>query len=178
MTNPKAMLKPNYVYRAWDSYGLLLYIGCSVNPEKRMSGHNRADWYRYAETVSIVGPWDFAEARRRETEAINTEASYFNVTQAQADEKKRCIGAAKRALYARNDYPPILDVDRYHEERDTYWDEYDVLRSGWDRRKDQMQARLKASTHPYMNEAERRGRYLAARHDAELAHFESLERAA
>lgn len=30
---------PHYLYRCWDSEGLLLYIGCSNSPEQRIAGH-------------------------------------------------------------------------------------------------------------------------------------------
>lgn len=176
MTRGPSRHKPNYVYRCWDSYGHLLYIGCSVDPRKRMRAHAGTVWYRYCETVSVVGPWPFDEARRRETEAINTEASYFNVTQAQADAKKRCIGAAKRALYARNDFPMAFDRDlSLSDDGDRwYYEEYAPYNEAWDRRKCEWQARLKATTFPYMDEQERRTRYLVAREDAEAARLEAV----
>ena len=74
---------PNYVYRAFDSYGLLLYIGCSLDVTKRLMVHRReAAWFPYAETVGIWGPHRRSEAMRLEREAIETEHPYFNSSMA------------------------------------------------------------------------------------------------
>lgn len=74
---------PNFVYRALDSYGLLLYVGCSLDVAGRLSVHRReADWFRYAETVGITGPYTRSKAMGLEREAIETERPYFNSSMA------------------------------------------------------------------------------------------------
>ena len=80
-----------YVYRAFDSYGHLLYIGCTYNLTERLRQHRRASaWHPYAETIGIAGPYPYKEALRREYAAIETEGSYFNTTP--SDHRDRARG--------------------------------------------------------------------------------------
>lgn len=74
---------PNFVYRVFDDYGHLLYVGCSLDVDKRMKVHRReAPWFKYATTIASFGPWPRSEAMRREREAIETESPYFNSSMA------------------------------------------------------------------------------------------------
>lgn len=71
----------HYVYRAWDDRGLLLYIGCTVNPANRMGGHRRdSAWYPHLDDMRL----DVYDARSTalyaEFLAIESEGSYFNAT--------------------------------------------------------------------------------------------------
>ncbi|GAB3776624.1 putative GIY-YIG superfamily endonuclease [Nocardioides ginsengisegetis] len=69
----------NYVYRAFDDAGRLLYIGCSLNVEQRLTVHRReSDWFRYCNTLRLAGPYRRSEAMRLERDAIESEGSYFN----------------------------------------------------------------------------------------------------
>lgn len=170
MTNKNA---PHYVYRAFDSYGLLLYIGCSLDVPRRMKDHRReSQWHHYAETVSITGPWGYEQARLNETRAIESEGSYFNCTKGDAERRRANNNAAKHTLYRHNDYRPLFDFQRWEAEGESYYGPYEVLSSAWDGRRDRVEQHLKATTHPYLTPADRMARYLAAREDAESARTE------
>jgi predicted GIY-YIG superfamily endonuclease len=144
---------PHYVYRVLDSYGLLLYIGCSHNVEKRLVQHQYGPWHRYAETVGIWGPYPKAEARRMESEAIESEASYFNST----------IGDMARAR--RNRFTALRMA------RATARPGSEGYRISVDR----LQQSLSDSGRcPRLTVEDRLARYLAAREDAELARLESV----
>lgn len=69
----------HYVYRVFDEYDLLLYIGCTVNLGSRMGAHRgRAPWYRYLDFLEIESYPTRSAARAAEADAIETEGSYFN----------------------------------------------------------------------------------------------------
>lgn len=125
---------PHYVYRAFDSYGHLLYVGCTVNVKQRMSAHgSQSKWFRFAETIAVNDYPSRSEARKVEAHAIATEGSYFNATQA--------------------------DIQRTQANRIA------SQRAGKDC--DQMKA-----AYPFLSDADRVERYLAAREDAELGRQE------
>lgn len=68
------------VYRAYDRDGVLLYVGCSINPDYRRTAHQRrAPWFpRMTRWVVEWHPNYFA-ARRAEAAAITSEHPEFNV---------------------------------------------------------------------------------------------------
>lgn len=37
--------RPNFVYRCYDAAGVLLYVGCSVEPVTRVSSHRINSWW-------------------------------------------------------------------------------------------------------------------------------------
>jgi predicted GIY-YIG superfamily endonuclease len=142
---------PHYVYRAFDSYGLLLYIGCSHNVEKRLVQHQYGPWHRYAETVGTWGPFPFEVARHVEAEAIESESSYFNAT----------IGDMARSRANRHAAQVVV------RQRWAYGDR------ACGRQIDQMQQTLSDSgQYPRLTVADRLARYLAAREDAESARLD------
>lgn len=164
---------PHYVYRAFDSYGVLLYIGCTLDVGTRMAQHRSGSaWHRYAETIAIAGPWSREDALKREADAINSEASYFNST---PDDMKRTQAnrvAATQRLAARGLAKPTLDnSDRYDDV--AYADAHDAAYECWDRQREALKLRLKDSgAYPYLTDADRLARYRAAREDAEIARQE------
>lgn len=166
------MNTPHYVYRAFDSYGLLLYIGCSKDVRKRMAQHqSQSMWHRYAETIAIIGPYPRDEALRRETAAIESEASYFNATKADMRRSQTNQRTANRQAAERLGPYPEIDFDLLDD--DAYCAEWDRLTSLWWAEQERAKARLKATTHPYLTDDDRLQRYLAARQDAALAMHEA-----
>lgn len=68
------------VYRVFDAYGSLLYVGCTTNLSQRMSHHAaRSDWY--CKTDRITTEWfdERRDALREEARAIFTESPAHNV---------------------------------------------------------------------------------------------------
>jgi hypothetical protein len=72
--------RTHFVYRVYDEFGLLLYVGCSKNPEKRRKSHegDRAAWLPYMATARLEGPYLKANAFAQEKSVIVTEAPFFN----------------------------------------------------------------------------------------------------
>jgi predicted GIY-YIG superfamily endonuclease len=90
-----------YVYRVLDEDGLLLYVGCSVDVDRRMGQHRKASpWFAYADQVAVEGPFPRAEALRRESDAIRSERPWFNGTPEQLAEVGRWRGTYLRAVYS------------------------------------------------------------------------------
>lgn len=170
--NERHEAAPHFVYRAFDSYGHLLYIGCTLNVAKRMGQHrSQSLWHKYAETIAISGPYDGRSAARQiETEAIESEASYFNATKADTRATQANRNTTARMAFERMGNKPSFDLAREHDEE--YVARYDSISDRYENAKRAIAARLKATTHPYMTDADRLGRYLAARENAELARTE------
>lgn len=78
--NARTDAKPHFVYRAFDEYGLLLYVGCSVNVQHRMGGHRgQSEWWEFKHRIVVTEPYLNKDAgRAAETEAISTESPFFN----------------------------------------------------------------------------------------------------
>lgn len=80
MTAAELAAAPHYVYRLLAADGALLYVGCSVDPASRLATHNTDQpWADLIAEQTVEGPYDRAEALRRETAAINSERPRFNV---------------------------------------------------------------------------------------------------
>lgn len=73
-------LRPAYVYRCYDADGVLLYVGCSSNPTKRVEDHRANAWWgqRIATVRNTVFPYN-EYALDMEREAIWTERPICNV---------------------------------------------------------------------------------------------------
>lgn len=155
---------PHYVYRAFDSVGILLYIGCTINVKSRMSSHRtNSAWVPYADTIGVTEYPSRSEARAAEALAIETEGAAFNSTRTDIARTQANRNAARRALWARGDFAPAMpDMENW----DAEYDAYAELSDGWDRRCWEMRKRLKATTHPYLTEAERLASYRAMRADS------------
>jgi hypothetical protein len=63
------LLRRHYVYRAYATNGDLLYVGCTLDPEKRMATHRgTGDWYPHMARLELRGPFRCVggrQARRR-----------------------------------------------------------------------------------------------------------------
>lgn len=73
------MMRDHFVYRAIDSSGRLLYVGCTGKPWKRWLEHRSGSlWADYVARFRVAGPYEKATARRIERAAIHTEDPIFN----------------------------------------------------------------------------------------------------
>lgn len=89
----------HFVYRAYDEHGLLLYIGCTLDPDQRWRQHRRKSaWAQYAATFKMVGPFYRADALTYETLAIESEDSFFNATRDQIEAVMANWREARRRL--------------------------------------------------------------------------------
>lgn len=72
--------RPHFVYRCYDADGVLLYVGCSVNPTARVEQHRATAWWgdRIASVRNLVFPTR-RDALARERDAIYTERPRCNV---------------------------------------------------------------------------------------------------
>lgn len=70
-----------YVYRIWNKWDTLLYIGFTDNLERRMNEHRRGTpWIRQAARWESTEEYDTEEdARSAEARAINLEHPQFNL---------------------------------------------------------------------------------------------------
>lgn len=68
----------HFVYRAFDAAGVLLYVGCTRTPSRRMAKHRGKAWYARATRITWAQFPDFWTARREEHDAIRDEAPLFN----------------------------------------------------------------------------------------------------
>lgn len=60
-------LRNHYVYRAYDSNDRLLYVGCTINIEKRMAEHRSTGrWAQNVTRIRVRGPLSYPVARRQE----------------------------------------------------------------------------------------------------------------
>lgn len=146
---------PSYVYRIYDEFGRLLYIGCSVNPLQRLHGHDGKDWFDYARKVDVRGPWPRTMALQIEADAIASEAPFFNcqpehtrTVQANRREAERRMLSAGWVRFSK-------DIDA--EDGEDWYDAHARYC---------IEAR---DTHPVVDDDERLRRYLAQREFCEQA---------
>lgn len=79
----KAIQDPNrrehFVYWAYDARDVLLYIGSTMQPEKRLKGHrDMGIWSQYAVRFRMQGPYNYDTARFKESAAILEHQPPFN----------------------------------------------------------------------------------------------------
>ena len=68
------------VYRHFDFAGTLLYVGVSVEPDKRTSAHmRRSIWHKLIDHITIEWHPSVASAIKAETRAIFHENPIYNV---------------------------------------------------------------------------------------------------
>lgn len=69
------------VYKAFDGFGTLLYVGCSVNVFTRLREHKQyAAWYPIATAIEVTRYPSRATALAEEARTIAAEHPEFNVT--------------------------------------------------------------------------------------------------
>ena len=74
-----ASLASSYVYRMWDTNGVLLYIGKSNNPLNRWKQHRKKPWFKQVTRFEYEPHPDEASAYAAEREAIKTEHPLYNI---------------------------------------------------------------------------------------------------
>lgn len=73
--------REHFVYRAFDADGNLLYVGCTMDLERRRRDHaglNGSKWYPLMVRTHLTGPFNYDTARRLERDAIQTESPLWN----------------------------------------------------------------------------------------------------
>lgn len=70
----------HFVYRVFDATDRLLYVGCSVDVDTRMAGHESASpWFPFHSRVERVAYPSRAQAEDAESVAIATEHPRWNI---------------------------------------------------------------------------------------------------
>lgn len=83
------LLREHFVYRTYGSQGELLYIGCSVDPVKRIGEHKATSrWAAIAVRYTLSGPYNYETARLVEYEAIESERSIYNYSSERRELRK------------------------------------------------------------------------------------------
>lgn len=87
-------MKPNdtvtTVYRFFDQYDRLLYVGISIQPLNRLGQHQSSkSWWTQIVRVEMVHYADRATAKAVETKAIQDERPLYNIQEDQRDEAER-----------------------------------------------------------------------------------------
>lgn len=79
---------PTCVYRCFDAEGQLLYVGCSINPYKRVAEHRveHHGWVWYLARFTVTVYPDRASAEWAEREAIRTENPLWNSVRYRSDD--------------------------------------------------------------------------------------------
>lgn len=63
--------RDHWVYRAYDTAGNCLYIGCTKDPQQRAQTHRSSSrWYYLMDSCVLAGPYTRTTALRIETEQI------------------------------------------------------------------------------------------------------------
>ena len=101
----RAQSRPHFVYRCYDKRGLLLYIGCALDVEGRMSAHralmcrNPNSWFirAHVDTYTAQEFANLAAARAGEKAAIVAESPLLNVHHNQGRQIPAAIIEASRA---------------------------------------------------------------------------------
>lgn len=163
--NARIARSPHFVYRAFDEFGILLYIGCTLNVKNRMGSHADKPWRPFMARLVVSDAYpNLADGRRAEAEAIASERAVFNATQDDNNRTLENSRAAFRHLAAAGiKYPSRHYND--DQSRETHRVEvaaYRALHAS-------LRAELKAGDFPYLTNEDRLENYLAARSAAECA---------
>lgn len=77
---PTPKPRPCFLYRYFDEFDGLLYVGISFDPVQRSRAHQRhAAWAQFADRTDIQEFADEAAAREAERAAIQSERPVFNI---------------------------------------------------------------------------------------------------
>lgn len=72
--------KPAYVYRHFDRYGILLYVGFSRNPNRRFKQQKYSSWWwEFVASTRIEEFSWWLMAQKAERKSIETEMPIFNI---------------------------------------------------------------------------------------------------
>lgn len=94
----------HFVYRAYDAAGQLLYVGMTIDLDRRRREHktNRI-WFDQAVRFRIAGPYNYQSARRIERQAINSERPVHN-----HDEPERWRRRVERSRYVNRESDRLI----------------------------------------------------------------------
>lgn len=91
--------RQHFIYRAFDVNDRLLYVGRSVDVEKRFVQHRSiAPWWGFMVRRMVDGPFDFADVVASERHAINTEHPLWNMDSPMRWSAKLAVSSAESAL--------------------------------------------------------------------------------
>ena len=91
--------RQHFIYRAFDVDDRLLYVGRTVDVEKRFSQHRAlAPWWSSMVRSAIDGPFDFESVVAYERHAINTERPLWNMDSPMRWQAKGAVSSAESAL--------------------------------------------------------------------------------
>lgn len=71
--------RPHYIYRHYDADGVLLYVGLTVNPDRRPHERRERPFLKASVRCAISAPMSRAEALAAERAAIRDELPLHNV---------------------------------------------------------------------------------------------------
>lgn len=94
--SPAARFKDvdHFVYRTYDAWGDLLYVGCSKDVEKRLKEHPKRGWRKRMCRCEVDGPYSYPVARSIERELICTANPQHN-----GDTPRAIAGRRARATF-------------------------------------------------------------------------------
>lgn len=89
---PKPKPRPCFLYRYFDEFDELLYVGISFDPVQRSRAHQRhAAWAGFAHRADVEEFPDEAAAREAERDAIQAERPVFNVVHSTAADRDAAL---------------------------------------------------------------------------------------
>ena len=128
--------RTHFVYRIFDEFDHLLYVGCTKAPEARWRQHRaeKKPWLTFMERTHMMGPFDRATAFAKERETIEAEQPYYN----SLSEHRRIAGAnwrekKRRLAVLRHDRPEIFGGDFDSPTFATFRAEHDRINADVDR---------------------------------------------
>ncbi|SRR5690606_13699473 len=122
--------RTHFVYRVFDEFGLLLYVGCTKNPPARFAQHRaeRALWLPYmAGRVRMEGPFVKRDGFARESLVIEDERPFFNALsehrrvklrrRTMGDRMMRDLRRRRPDLFPASGYDPVVfaEFQREHD---------------------------------------------------------------
>ena len=73
--------REHFVYRCYDIDGDLLYVGCTMDLDRRRKDHsglNGSAWWPLLDRVRLAGPFNYSTARQIERDAIRDDWPIWN----------------------------------------------------------------------------------------------------
>lgn len=163
----------HYVYRAYDEFDFLLYVGCTVNLQGRLSAHlSSSPWRPYMVRHEFETYAGLKAARAAELALINAEQTPFNATQDDVNRTQANLHGAKRYLANLGIFAPQFDIAEGEIEtfaQTPEWATYVAESEAYSELLDEMRADLKATDFPYLEPEDRLANYLAIRDSMEAA---------
>ncbi len=92
--------REHFVYRCYDGRDRLLYVGCTMNLDRRLSEHkaDRKVWLPKVRRTRLAGPYNYDVARQIERDAIRDESPTHNVTPQRQSAKYRRLAWIDRQM--------------------------------------------------------------------------------